>query len=246
MAVRKGIRVAVQCAVCETTWEVFPSRAKQNRSITCSAACLSEKRRRIQIERHQSAERRITECAHCGASFQRKPAQIAKYASSYCRRQCKADAQAGIPKPHLVNGEWLPCEWCGAQVWRTPGTRQPHTYCSRKCANSDRETRGKVKPNNRGPKHPYWNGGRSQAPYAWGFNASVKQFVRQRDGHRCRHCGVKPSFSGGLAVHHIDKGKTNHHPDNLILLCRPCHIAVHPPPQHGTAKKAPASAPVTL
>lgn len=141
-----------------------------------------------------------------------------------------------------VNGEWLPCEWCGEQVWRTPGTRQPHTYCTRKCANSDREVRGKVKPNMRGPNHPFWTGGKSQAPYAWGFNASVKRFVRQRDGHACRRCGVKPSLSGDLAIHHIDKGKTNHHPDNLILLCRPCHITVHPPPQHGTAKLKQVSA----
>ncbi len=170
--------------------------------------------------------------------FERKPSQLAKYATNYCSQACKAadKIRNSLWSEKRINGDWLPCEWCGNQVWRTPGTRQPHTYCSRKCANSDRTTRGNVKPNMLGEKNPNWLGGKSQLPYAWGFNASLKRFIRARDGHTCRHCGVKPSLSRDLVIHHVDKSKDNHHPSNLILLCRPCHIVVHPPPQHGTAQ----------
>ena len=49
-----------------------------------------------------------------------------------------------------------------------------------------------------------------------------------RDGHRCRKCGR----AGRLEVHHqvpCSDGGT-HDLDNLVTLCRGCHIALHRPP----------------
>lgn len=56
---------------------------------------------------------------------------------------------------------------------------------------------------------------------------SVKRFVKQRDGGRCRVPGCRSSR--GLEIHHIvhrtDGG--NHDPRNLAILCSACHQAHH-------------------
>ena len=54
---------------------------------------------------------------------------------------------------------------------------------------------------------------------------NVKEYVRCRDGYKCRKCGSKIH----LEVHHIIQrkdGGTNHR-DNLVTLCHDCHAALH-------------------
>ena len=58
----------------------------------------------------------------------------------------------------------------------------------------------------------------------YGFD-NVKEYVRWRDGYKCRKCGSKTH----LEVHHIVQrkdGGTNHR-DNLLTLCHECHAALH-------------------
>ena len=58
----------------------------------------------------------------------------------------------------------------------------------------------------------------------YGFE-NVKEYVRCRDGYKCRKCGSKTH----LEVHHIVQrkdGGTNHR-DNLVTLCHDCHAALH-------------------
>lgn len=126
-------QVSVACAVCKTEWTVKASRARQNASITCSKECLREHRRRSRIQHFQSEYGRKGVCATCGASFERKPSQLAKYGQNFCSRSCKAAGIRG-PQPARRTGRDVPCETCGVEVWRTPATIQPHTYCSRACA----------------------------------------------------------------------------------------------------------------
>ena len=58
----------------------------------------------------------------------------------------------------------------------------------------------------------------------YGFE-NVKEYVRCRDGYKCRKCGNKTH----LEVHHIIQrkdGGTNHR-NNLVTLCHDCHAALH-------------------
>ena len=54
----------------------------------------------------------------------------------------------------------------------------------------------------------------------------VRKRVLERDGYRCRKCGK----AGRLEVHHVvsvyDGGRP-FHDDNLITLCRGCHVEIH-------------------
>ena len=62
------------------------------------------------------------------------------------------------------------------------------------------------------------------------FFGGNKKAVLKRDKNRCRMCGAKK----GLCVHHIDgngsqvpKKKRNNNTENLVVLCRSCHLKVH-------------------
>lgn len=67
---------------------------------------------------------------------------------------------------------------------------------------------------------------------------ATSNYVRQRDGYRCRinviqpswRCGVylPPPFHSMLHAHHIvPLPRGSNHPTNLISLCRECHGKIH-------------------
>lgn len=62
----------------------------------------------------------------------------------------------------------------------------------------------------------------------YGFD-NVKEYIRFRDGFKCRHCHRKGGPNVRLEVHHIIRrcdGGTDR-PDNLVTLCHECHHDVH-------------------
>jgi len=79
-----------------------------------------------------------------------------------------------------------------------------------------------------GDKSPRWRGGISREPYAWTFNAELKEEVRRRDGYKCQLCGVpQAECDRKLPVHHIDYDKKNSDPVNLTALCNVCNAKVN-------------------
>lgn len=74
-------------------------------------------------------------------------------------------------------------------------------------------------------KHPNWKGGKSYEPYGLEFNRKLKAQVRLRDRYRCQECFRHQSeLPTKLHIHHIDYDKKNNNPENLISLCRGCHL----------------------
>ena len=73
-----------------------------------------------------------------------------------------------------------------------------------------------------------WQGGKSFEPYGIEFNNDLKEVIRNRDRRKCQICGkTELENKEQLTVHHIDCGKQNNDPKNLISLCRKCHIKLH-------------------
>lgn len=77
-----------------------------------------------------------------------------------------------------------------------------------------------------------WRGGNKTPLELYGLTANEwrneAKEIRNRDGHICQKCGHKGS---GLNVHHIIparyfKADNKNNPENLITLCRNCHISV--------------------
>jgi hypothetical protein len=80
-----------------------------------------------------------------------------------------------------------------------------------------------------GDKNPAWKGGVSYEPYSHDWTDFLKESIRLRDLFICQECGIhqhelQDNWHKKLDVHHIDYNKKNCSPDNLISLCRPCHI----------------------
>ena len=68
-------------------------------------------------------------------------------------------------------------------------------------------------------------------PYGKQFNNKLKEEIRKRDHYRCQECfrhqtelRTKTGKSYKLLIHHIDYNKQNNNDNNLISLCRSCHL----------------------
>lgn len=74
-----------------------------------------------------------------------------------------------------------------------------------------------------GDKHSNWKGGIQYKPYPVDWTETLKRAIRERDRYTCQLCGKQ---QGDIThdVHHIDYDKTNCNPDNLITLCKCCHV----------------------
>lgn len=74
-----------------------------------------------------------------------------------------------------------------------------------------------------GEDHPTWQNGKSFEEYGMEFNKELKNKIRERDNYTCQECG-KNETRRKLDIHHIDYNKKNNKENNLISLCRGCHI----------------------
>lgn len=73
-----------------------------------------------------------------------------------------------------------------------------------------------------------WKGGLSFNPYSIDWTETLRTSIRERNNYICQLCGIHQEELQGwykkLDVHHIDYNKKNCNPDNLITLCRDCHL----------------------
>ena len=77
---------------------------------------------------------------------------------------------------------------------------------------------------NIGESNGMWNGGSSKEPYPFGFDDTLKEFVRKRDLYTCQLCNrTEKDLDSIFSVHHIDYVKKNIDLKNLITLCQSCH-----------------------
>jgi len=85
------------------------------------------------------------------------------------------------------------------------------------------ETKKKMRQSaRRGILNNLWRGGISFEPYTINWTQTLKRSIRERDKYTCQICG---NLQGDWVfdIHHIDYDKKNCNPENLIMLCRPCH-----------------------
>ena len=76
-----------------------------------------------------------------------------------------------------------------------------------------------------GENHHNWRGGISFADYGKAFNTELKNHIRERDNFTCQECHQTEEQLGcGLDVHHVDYDKRNNNLENLIGLCKSCHM----------------------
>lgn len=72
-----------------------------------------------------------------------------------------------------------------------------------------------------GELNPRWNNGVSQYPNHYELKKKRIEVLKRSFG-KCEICGELAKI-----VHHVDGSKDNHSLDNLIALCKNCHIPLH-------------------
>ncbi len=106
------------------------------------------------------------------------------------------------------------CYW----QWKKPLSDETRKKQSEKAKGRKRPDLSESNRNRIGNKNPCWKGGVSLESYGAEFNKELKEQIRKRDNHQCRHPNC--TFTApNIPVHHIDYDKNNNKEWNLICLC---------------------------
>ena len=55
------------------------------------------------------------------------------------------------------------------------------------------------------------------------YLTEIRRIIFERDNNTCQRCGTREH----LLIHHLDTNDRNNDLTNLIVLCTPCHLALH-------------------
>lgn len=149
----------------------------------------------------------IATCQQCNSQFRTKPSHLKRGWGKYCSIGCRS---LGQRRQYLYA-----CYICNKAVWRTPKdlqkSKSKYYFCSKTCQTVWRNSKVYV-----GDKHPNWK---------TGVNSYRQIIARSSSERRCVLCqSTDPRV---LAVHHIDKNRSNNSLANLAWLCHNCHFLVH-------------------
>ena len=138
----------------------------------------------------------------------------------WTERPCKKCGKtfSGRGKASVCGNCKYTCPKCG-------GKKRDKT--SKMCLNCKYERHGRLCT---GEKSSSWRGGHSTERYGSGWTDTFKRKVRKLAGYVCSECGKPQSEEAGglkLQIHHLDHSKDNHSLENLIVVCRDCHYAIH-------------------
>jgi hypothetical protein len=128
-------------------------------------------------------------------------------------------------KPH-INSSWFKAGYIGyfkGKHFSIEHRKHISESKKGKCLyNQTEEARKKNSIAHRGKNNWNWQGGKAFEPYSIDWTEILKRSIRERDHYICQLCNQY-----GNVVHHKDGNKKNCTQENLIVLCRRCHIRLH-------------------
>jgi len=224
-------RIYLECCICNDLLELHESKFKYLLSrnpkyLTCGKReCVSKAKTKYYSGKDSPIYKgKDITCPNCNKTFHATGHKLARlktdckniFCSKQCYREHKSKHYRGKNNPQYNSKKYV-CEVCKKIVYKSPwyANRVKHIYCSKECT---------IKGNSKtfaGDKNPAWRGGISYEPYGPGFNKNIKKYVFDRDGGVCQIC--HKLIVNGHNIHHKDYNKKNNEPNNLILLCIPCH-----------------------
>ena len=206
-----------QCTHCKISFSLPPESKKKQGRPFCTKECFNE----FEEGANNPAWKGIKEvrnCSECATPFEIKHTKR-KSNAKFCSYQCRTAQWNRIGWPKQSN-HTKECGNCNISFKVRYHQINKKKYCSNKCWVQKRQYYIKN-------GIPY-NKQFQDTDYPPEWRASLRNDVRKRDSFQCMLC-KKPqdSFVTKLHVHHIDYGKKNSDPSNLISLCTFCHRTVH-------------------
>ena len=163
----------------------------------------------------------IKKCKICNKEFKSKPSKNRIFCSKRCYGLWKSKNIVGKNHPKWKEKIEKNCLYCNKKfLTRESVIKQGRgKFCSKNCQSKWSSE------NIRGSNHHCWINGSSFEPYGSEFNERLKKQIRERDNYTCQECNFTENQLGyKLRIHHIDYNKKNSIPENLISLCKGCHM----------------------
>lgn len=224
-------RIIVQCPACGENFQtVNNSHAKK----TCSKKCADKLHADTLRQYNQPKPVSKTEvcCSNCGKAFTKWTYRLQEH--NFCSRACCNVWQRSLT-PHI----YKTCEICGKKlrVLNSLLEIRPNSgrFCSKECLDKGNALRMQ------GAGNPNWQGG--ICPYYGPNWPQTSAKIMKRDGYKCKICNSPKT----IEVHHlipirkfvdpitnITDYETANQDNNLITVCRGCHIKIEP--RGGTSK----------
>lgn len=166
-----------------------------------------------------------TTCHICDTEFEYYPSDKKGIYCSDCVESADGLLPENPSKP--IERVITECGQCGAEIRVLPARVERNKrgfFCNQKCHGQW------LSENVVGENHHQWQGGNIPYGETWW---RIRREARERDGHRCRNCGVsaaelgrEPDVHNLKPVHEFDRFADAHTLENVISLCRPCHRLV--------------------
>ncbi len=200
--------LTAKCINCGEEFKVYKCLVEKGLDKFCSLKCY----------RKCQTTKIVKLCEECKTEFH---VIASRLSARFCSKKCKGIWQSRTKvgkQNHLWSRVIVKCDNCGNEKYvpQFKINKFKKFFCSKICKGQW------MSINIRAENHHWWRGGRS-TPYPSDFNNRLKEDIRNRDQRRCFLCS---EFEDGklLDVHHIDYNKNNNRSDNLVSLCRKCHM----------------------
>lgn len=174
-----------------------------------------------------SGGKETTTCDICSTDFDYYPSEKE---GNYCSDCVKSEPWRNIPEPLFgeehptYNSVVVDCSNCGQNIEVRQSELTDKNYCDMNCFAEHRSEfqKGEENPN-------YKQGEYRTSEFYQGKWGKVKKKCKERDDEKCQVCGKE---QGIIDVHHIrpvrkfDDPNDAHTLDNVVCLCRSCHMGV--------------------
>lgn len=237
----------VICDNCGDVTEKKPCRVERSEHDFCSREC-SDEYQKIQFQGEGGPNYKgggTFTCKNCGDTVETTPSEAES--RKYCSQECMAEGfkgrMTGEDNPMWNGGlDEIECEWCGTTAEFVPAEAEVRRFCSDSCYKSwlseDRTGEAWV-----GEDNPAWSGGQERHRFYGPNWEEQREAALERDGYECLLC----DSGDDLNVHHktpirnFDRSMDGWHRranalDNLVTLCRSCHMKVHGNPEEYLAE----------
>lgn len=173
-------------------------------------------------------------CANCDDEFEYYPSSKSE---EYCHK-CVRSGDVTYSPPSRRDDSTkttVHCSYCSArnEVYKQKAERREEIFCDRMCYRSWLSDGYRREQKWCGQDNPNWNGGVDCEEYYGKGWPSARNQALQRDEYTCQRCSTdRDQLGRNPDVHHITPVRTFENPrkahtlENLISLCRDCHLTV--------------------